>query len=175
MGDTLTISALAKRAGVSSKTLRYWERRGLLPRAARSHTGYRLFEPDSLRYIAFIQRSKAIGLTLAEMRQVLRLARRGHCPCPDVIEWTERKISSLEEQVRALEALLHRLKRIRRQWSRESCPPDRSGSICGLIEGLPEAEPLKGGEPDAKAVAVGSRRSGSDCCDRVANSRHRGS
>ncbi|HEV2177978.1 MAG TPA: MerR family transcriptional regulator [Terriglobia bacterium] len=170
MGDTLTVSALARRAGVTSKTLRYWERRGLLPRAARSHTGYRLFDRESLRYVAFIQKSKAIGLTLAEMREILRLARSGHCPCPEVIEWTERKIGSLEEQVRSLSALLHRLKRIRRQWSGASCPPDRCGNVCQLIEELPEAKPLKGGKPDAKTVAVTSRRSGDACCDRVAGS-----
>ncbi|MGH9342974.1 MAG: MerR family DNA-binding transcriptional regulator, partial [Terriglobia bacterium] len=46
MRETLTVTALAKRTGVSSKTIRYWESLGLLPRAARTHTGYRLFDPE---------------------------------------------------------------------------------------------------------------------------------
>ncbi|HET6200943.1 MAG TPA: MerR family DNA-binding transcriptional regulator, partial [Candidatus Acidoferrales bacterium] len=67
MRDALTISAFAKRSGVPSKTIRYWEGLGLLPKAARSHTGYRVFDPAALRYVSFVQKSKAIGLTLAEM------------------------------------------------------------------------------------------------------------
>lgn len=172
MRETLAISALAKRAGVTSKTLRYWESLGLLPRATRSHTGYRLFDPESLRYVAFIQKSKAIGLTLAEMREILRLARNGQCPCPEVIEWTERRIRSLKDQIESLSALLHRLKRIRRQWSEASCPPDQCGDVCRLIEELPEAKPLKGGIPDAKALVGTVRGAGNACCDRVAGSDH---
>jgi MerR family regulatory protein len=48
MGQALSISALAKSTGVTSKTLRYWERVGLLPRANRTHTGYRIFAPEVL-------------------------------------------------------------------------------------------------------------------------------
>jgi DNA-binding transcriptional MerR regulator len=170
MQEALTISKLAKRAGVSSKTLRYWEGLGLLPRAARTHTGYRLFDSESLRYVAFIQKSKAIGLTLAEMLEVLRLARRGRCPCPEVIQWTEQKVKSLEGQIEALSTLLRRLKRIRRRWSERSCPPDQCGEVCQLIEELPEAKPLKGGKSDAKTVAGTFRGAGDTCCDRVAGS-----
>ncbi len=170
MQETLTISALARRAGVSSKTLRYWERRGLLPRAARSHTGYRLFDSGSLQYVTFIQKSKGIGLTLAEMQEILRLARSGHCPCPEVIDWTNRKIGSLEEQIHSLSALLHRLKRIRRQWSQSSCPPGECGDVCRLIAELPEAKSVKGGKTHAKIVAGFVRGPGDACCDRVTGS-----
>ncbi len=89
MREALTISRLARRSGVPPKTLRYWESLGLLPRAARTHTGYRLFDSEALRYIAFVRKSKSIGLTLAEMREVLRLARSGRCPCSKVVAWTE--------------------------------------------------------------------------------------
>jgi len=158
MRHTLTISALAKRAGVSSRTLRYWESLGLLPRAARSHTGYRLFDPESLRYIGFVQKSKAFGLTLAEMGEILRLARGGHCPCPWVIEWTERKVESLEKQIDSLSTMLHRLKLIQRRWSESSYPADQCRVVCQLIEELPEAKPLKGGIPNAQTLARDFRR-----------------
>jgi DNA-binding transcriptional MerR regulator len=160
MSEKLTISALAKRAGVSSKTLRYWESLGILPRAARSHTGYRLFDSESLRYITFIQKSKALGLSLAEMREVLLLARRGHCPCPEVIEWTEQRIQSLEKQVAALSALLARLKRARREWSRPARRNPACGNVCGLIVELPEAKFLQGGKSDAKTLAGTYRSNG---------------
>ena|SRR5487761_669377 len=170
MRDTLTISALAKRARLPSKTIRYWESLGLLPRAARSHTGYRVFDSESLRYIAFIRKSKAIGLTLAEMLEILRLTRSGHCPCPEVFRWTAARVKSIEEQIRELSALLLRLKRIRRQWSRESCSRGKCGQICHLVEELPESKSWEGGR-NAKSLVDSDCCRGSDCCERPARSR----
>lgn len=168
MREPLTITALARRAGVSSKALRYWEGQGLLPRAARSHTGYRLFDSESLHYVAFIRKSKTIGLTLAEMRQVLELARRGRCPCRQVVEWTDRRVEGLELEIRALSEMLQRLKRIRRRWSAEACPDDPCGAVCTLIEELPEAKFFQGGKPDAKTLAGRSHRTGNAGSQRVA-------
>lgn len=156
MRDTLTISALAKRSGLPSKTIRYWEGLGLLPRAARTHTGYRVFEPEAFRYVAFIRKSKAIGLTLAEMQEILRLARAGRCPCPEVIHWTAARAQAIEAQIRELSALLRRLKRIGRQWPQKSCAPKNCGQICSLVEELPESKFYKGGK-NAKSVECGDR------------------
>lgn len=161
MRDTLTISALAKRSGVPSKTIRYWEGLGLLPQAARTHSGYRVFEPDALRYVGFIRKSKAIGLTLAEMQEILRLARAGRCPCPEVIEWTAARAQAVEAEIRELSKLLRRLKRIRREWSRKSCTPTNCGQICSLVEELPESQTYEGGK-NAKNL---------ECCGRPVLSR----
>jgi DNA-binding transcriptional MerR regulator len=170
MRDTLTISALAKRSGVPSKTIRYWEGLGLLPQAARSHTGYRVFDSESLRYVAFIRKSKAIGLTLAEMREVLRLARAGHCPCPQVVHWTAARAHAIESQIRELSALLRRLKRIRRQWSSESCSRGKCGQVCYLVQELPECKSNEGGK-NGKFFDAGRCR-GQSCCQRIPNARN---
>ncbi len=173
MPDALTISAFAKRSGVPSKTIRYWEGLGLLPRAARSHTGYRVFDPDALRYVAFIQKSKAIGLTLAEMQELLHLARAGHCPCPEVVGWTQARAKSLTEQIRELSALLLRLKRIQREWKRCSCSSgDREdcGQVCGLIADLPECKSL-GGKNNAKDKNH-AECCGEDCCKHARGHAH---
>jgi DNA-binding transcriptional MerR regulator len=50
MGRSFSISALVRNTGVTSKTLRYWERVGLLPKAARTHTGYRIFRAEANLY-----------------------------------------------------------------------------------------------------------------------------
>ncbi|MGH9482650.1 MAG: MerR family DNA-binding protein [Terriglobales bacterium] len=159
----LTITELSRRSGVPAKTLRYWEAKHLLPRARRTHTGYRLFSAESERYIGFIRRAKTIGLTLGEMRQVLQLARAGRCPCPEVVRWSEARIQALEEQIRSLEALRRRLRRI--QSACDADPATRCDGVCTLIEGLPEAQSWeKGGMPYVKAVActqhVGARITG---------------
>jgi MerR family transcriptional regulator, copper efflux regulator len=170
MQDALTISAFAKRSGVPSKTIRYWEGLGLLPRAARSHTGYRVFDPDALRYVAFIQRSKAIGLTLAEMQELLHLARTGHCPCPEVVGWTQARAKSIADQIRELSALLLRLKRIQREWKRCSCSSgarEDCGEVCGLIADLPECKSLGGKSHEKNDNCC----DGENCCERIPSAR----
>jgi DNA-binding transcriptional MerR regulator len=61
MRQVVSISVLAKSAGVTAKTLRFWERIGLLPRAGRTHTGYRIFAPEVIHYIDFILRREALA------------------------------------------------------------------------------------------------------------------
>lgn len=166
MREALTISELAKRSRVPSKTIRFWEEHGLLPKAARTHTGYRVFHPDSLRYVAFIRKSKAIGLTLAEMREILRLSRTGHCPCPEIGLWTEEKQRAAEDQMRSLAELIERLKRIRKQCSVSARSHKKCGDVCYLIEELPEGKTFTGGTCNEKAMDRCER-----CCRGVADQR----
>lgn len=80
MQRALTISELAKTAGVTTRTLRHWERLGLLPKAARTHTGYRVFDPHATHYVDFIWKAKTVGLTLKEAKELLELATQGQEP-----------------------------------------------------------------------------------------------
>ncbi len=155
MANGFTVTALARRAGVSSKAIRYWESLGLLPRAARTHTGYRVFPPEADEYLRFIRKSKAIGLSLREMREVLRLARAGCCPCEEVVRWTEMRTRELENEIRLLSQTVARLRHATREWRRQCRAPEECGEICTLIEHLPEFAPTKGATRDEKMV---------DCC-----------
>jgi DNA-binding transcriptional MerR regulator len=91
MQQVLRISTVARRAGLTSKTLRYWERIGLLPKAARTHTGYRIFAPEVTHYIDFILKAKSVGLTRSEMKRAIQLSHDGENPCPEVVQWIEEK------------------------------------------------------------------------------------
>jgi len=53
-----TIGQVAREAGINLETVRYYEREGLLPKAARSISGYRLFSPDTVRRLTFIRRAQ---------------------------------------------------------------------------------------------------------------------
>src|SRR5258708_593487 len=92
LAATWSITALSKKTRVPAATLRYWEHLGLLPRAARTHTGYRMFAGEVLQYVEFVRRSKAIGLSLRQMRRVLDVARTGGTPCPEVEEWIRERL-----------------------------------------------------------------------------------
>lgn len=77
--EVLTIGELAQRSGVSTATLRYYDRLGLLRPADRSAGGYRLFGVDEQERLRFILRAKALGLSLDEIRLLLDVWDRGSC------------------------------------------------------------------------------------------------
>jgi DNA-binding transcriptional MerR regulator len=144
MRQAVSITALAKSAGVTAKTLRFWERIGLLPKASRTHTGYRIFAPEVIHYIDFILKARSVGLTLAEMKRVVMLAHDGTNPCPEIVQWLDGKDKAIEERIHSLRTLQQRLRRFRRLCSTndvETCA--REKELCCLIADLPNSR-LKG-------------------------------
>jgi DNA-binding transcriptional MerR regulator len=138
---TLTIRQLSQKTGVSSKTLRYWETLGLLPKPWRTHTNYRMYRPSDLDRVIFIRKAKSLGFTLAEIRRIFELCRDRGAPCNEVVEWAGEKIETLETQIKALTQIRERLIRYHRKWkAKGACPPMSPGEICCLIEEVPLAE-----------------------------------
>jgi len=145
MDEALTITSLAKRTGVSTKTLRFWEGLGLLPETGRSHTGYRLFSTAMVRYVQFITESKRLGLTLKEIRAAIELFRKGGNPCPSVARRLRLRRSALEKQIRALQELKERIERLGRKWSKD---PNNfcfwETELCRGACGCPDSQGTKG-------------------------------
>ncbi len=108
----MVIGELARRAGVSPRTVRFYEGLGLLPSPARSEGGYRLYSEDDLRRLRFVRRARELGLSLRDIRDLLA---RG-CRCHDVRLLLERRLQRVEEEIRALKRLRHRLHRLLAEW-----------------------------------------------------------
>ena len=161
--EPLTIRQVATRTGVSSKTLRYWEDVGLLPKATRNYHGYRLFHHDVVQRIGFIQKAKSLGFTLAEIRTLFDIAKKRGTACPDVMRWTEQKIQLLERQISLFSQLRNRLRAYQKEWNknkRRSCPPLSESEVCCLIEAIPAILPKKGGQAHEIALQRLARNSG---------------
>lgn len=138
---TLTIRQLSQRTGVSSKTLRYWEGLGLLPKPARTHTNYRLYTRLDQDRVTFIRKAKSLGFTLSEIRRIFELCRDRFAPCEEVVDWAGKKIGTLEAQIQTLTQIQKRLIRYHRKWKVQgACPPMSPGEICCLIEAVPVPE-----------------------------------
>ena len=115
----LRIGELAKRAGVAASALRYYEAEGLLGASARSKAGYRLYEPEAVGRVEFIQRAKSLGLPLSQIRRLIesphadadaeREALR-HLVAHKLAD-TRRRVVELERLSSELEALHVRLQR----------------------------------------------------------------
>jgi MerR family mercuric resistance operon transcriptional regulator len=109
--DALTLGGLAREAGVNPETIRYYERRGLLPEPPRTASGYRQYSPDDRDRLALIRRAKALGFTLAEIGDLLGEGASGSTPdvlaaARDKLAEVESGIESLTDQARRLRELL---------------------------------------------------------------------
>jgi DNA-binding transcriptional MerR regulator len=79
VSEYLTIGELARLSGTAAKTIRYYERIGLLPQATRGNNHYRYYNQAQVQQLRFIRRTQALGLTLAEVGELMELAREVRC------------------------------------------------------------------------------------------------
>lgn len=98
----MRIGQLAKQAGVSTKTIRYYESVGLLPEPARTASGYRSYEGGSLERLRFIRDAQNSGLSLAEIASVLELKEAGTSSCHHTRSLLSRHLAELDRQIERL-------------------------------------------------------------------------
>jgi len=140
----MTVGELARRAGVGVQTVRYYERRRLLPEAARRASGYREFTPAALDRLRFIRRAQELGFTLAEIAELLALRLDPRTTAADVKARARGKIAEIDAKIRDLERIRHALAHLAGR-----CRGGRGpAGDCPLLEAL---GPL--GEPGAAGVA----------------------
>ncbi|HEY1446272.1 MAG TPA: MerR family transcriptional regulator [Acidimicrobiales bacterium] len=108
--EALSIGQLAEAAGVHIETIRYYERRGLLPEPPRTSSGYRQYGPDDLWRLEFIGRAKALGFTLTEVGGLLSDGTRDDPISVRVM--VQRKLEAIEQRQRELAGVRTRLARL---------------------------------------------------------------
>lgn len=127
------IGALAEKAGVPIKTIRYYEDLGLLQKPKRTPSGYRLYGPESADRLAFIKKAQSLGLRLDEIKEILDLADRGDCPCGHVQEVLENRLMELRQKISDLRLVERRIESA----VRKGCPPNfkpRGKAVCPTID-----------------------------------------
>jgi DNA-binding transcriptional MerR regulator len=126
---------LARLAGVSTDTLRHYERKGVLPKARRLDNGYRKYPPDSLDRVRLIRRALAVGFTLDELAQFLKARDRGQAPCREVRALAEEKLAELEGHLEEMLALRDEMRGMLKDWDRR-LGGKKAGERAGLLESL---------------------------------------
>ena len=124
----MRIGEVAEVAGTTTKTLRFYEDQGLLPRAERTPTGYRDYTTDAVARVEFIHRGQAAGLTLAQIRQILHIRDDGRAPCEHVHTLLDARLADLDEQISQLSELRDTITRLRDQAAHaepDTCTADR--------------------------------------------------
>jgi len=129
--NRLTTSEVAKQGGVNLETVRYYERRGLLPKPPRTATGYRAFEPDAVRRLRFIRHAQALGFSLHEIKELLALRVKAGVSSADVRRRAEAKLVDIDEKLKTLRAMKKVLTRFT-----ESCSGAGPISRCPILAAL---------------------------------------
>jgi len=96
------IAEAAREAGVNPQTLRYYERRGLLRAAGRAPSGYREYSADDVRMLRFVKRAQELGLSLADVQELLKLRRTTPAKRQSVRKVAERRLADLEHRIQDL-------------------------------------------------------------------------
>lgn len=129
----MLIGELARRSGVSAKTLRYYESIGVLGTPERTAGGYRDYDDDSLERLAFIRSAQAAGFTLSEIGDVMALRDQGIAPCTHVGALIDDKVTAVERQLADLAALQGELKRLRRRVAAVDPAACEPRTICDVL------------------------------------------
>ncbi len=113
--QTYTIGQLAKAANVNLETIRYYERRGLVPEPPRNPSGHRQYSDDAVMRTKFIKRTQALGFTLKEISEILLLRMERDTTCGDIKSRVEAKIVDVEQKIADLEQIRDALYRMVRK------------------------------------------------------------
>ena len=127
----LTISNVAREAGVNVQTLRYYERRGILEEPARTPAGYRQYDPETVTRIRFIKRAQDLGFTLDEVNELLDLRVDHGAACGAVETKARETVARVEEKLRQLSRMRDVLRDLV-----EACERRRKTEDCPILQAL---------------------------------------
>ena len=115
-GTGFRSGSLAKAAGVSADTIRHYERIGVLPKAARTSTGYRIYPETALERVRVIQSALRMGFSLAELAEVLKTRDAGGAPCRRVYELAQQKLQQVAMDIQTLKRTEKYLQQVLSDW-----------------------------------------------------------
>jgi len=127
---------LARLTGVSTDTLRHYERRGLLPLPRRTAANYREYPPTSQQRVELIQRALGIGFSLPGLKIILAIRDKGGAPCRRARELLNSKIDDVNRQIENLTLLRSELNRLSKDWDKR-LRRTRAGQAARLLESIP--------------------------------------
>ncbi len=135
---------VAKRAGVNPQTLRYYERRGILPSPERSPAGYRNYPESTVSVLRFIKRAQEMGFSLADIDSLLHLADNRTDSCARARAVTADRLADLDRRIADLQRMRRRLAELA-----ATCHGPDAGQLCRIMaQAIRDAADLPREGPD---------------------------
>jgi Cu(I)-responsive transcriptional regulator len=133
--QTYTIGSVARCAGVGVETVRFYEKQGLITQPLRGTSGYRQYPEETISRLRFIQRAKALGFSLREIRELLSLRVDPTMRSGEVKVRAQAKIANIEEKIRTLVRMKETLVRLT-----DACDGCASVRACPILDALDASE-----------------------------------
>ena len=130
MADYLTIGKVARATGINIETIRYYEREGLLPAPRRSAGGHRLYAPDRVQRLNFIRRSRELGFSMAEIRELLGIVDGDQVSCEHVKQIADRHAEAVRLKIADLRRIEQTLRELSARCSGDDVPD------CPIVDAL---------------------------------------
>lgn len=127
--EGLTTGQLAKRADVHIETIRYYERKDLIPKPHRSGSGYRQYSDEMIDRLLFIKHAKTLGFSLKEIKELLTLKHDPQTPCAEVRKRAESKIEDIDGKIKTLQKMKKALSNLTK-----SCTGSGPARECPILE-----------------------------------------
>ena len=128
-----SIGAAASLSGVPIETIRYYERRGIVPRPARTNSGRRTYDAEGVARLRFVKRCRTLGFSLTDIQLLLRIADGNRIPCPEASAIGERRLSEIRQATAALRRQESLLATLLDKCAGEQC---ECPMLNGLMHGL---------------------------------------
>lgn len=137
----LQIGEITKKTGTSVDTARYYEKLELLDKPVRSDGGFRLYSEETIQKLRFIKKAQGFGLTLKEIKGIMRCSKEGLRPCCDLVRslFTE-KIKEFESKIKELERMKRNLEGLLSHWVSPRDARKGSYTVCPQIEREPKTK-----------------------------------
>jgi DNA-binding transcriptional MerR regulator len=145
--STYRSGELAKIAGISADSLRYYERQGVLPLPQRTASGYRVYPAQAVQRVTLIRGALSVGFSIHELSKVLKQRDTGQTPCHQVHQLAKEKLKNVEAQLREIQSLRRHLQKIVRVWGSKLAhtPPGQQARLLESLKPMPKSQSGGGG------------------------------
>jgi MerR family transcriptional regulator, copper efflux regulator len=135
--NALLLGEVARKTGFPAPTIRYYEEIGLLKKPTRQTSGYRAYSSKTVDELLFVKKAQALGFSLDEISEILKLSRSGQRPCERVLTLSHKHLDSIDDRIRQLQKFRNYLASELTKWDRQG-----TAVTCeGLCQFISDAEP----------------------------------
>lgn len=134
--DGLHVADLAKKAGVTPATIRYYSRTGLLHARRDPNNDYRYFSPADVNRVQFIRKAQELGLKIADIKSIFASVEQGKAPCGKVEALVRERLEAISQQIEELRATRDRIASAITEWEQNGPRSNEDARFCPLIERL---------------------------------------
>lgn len=133
MTKKVLIKDISKELNLNPKTIRFYEEIGIIPKAKRNESNYRVYTAKDVERIAFVKKARLLGFSIEDIKKIIEIRETGNYPCCTVINILEKQEKELEKRIEEMIEFKTKLTDITKTF-KENIKVGEKGQICGLIE-----------------------------------------